>query len=162
MTTTTVRTVPLDFAFDEETYTEAASRFSTDFGVTVELINPVGSAGGWPEVVFEGPRENVLHALREAYGMGEFGDDQRPEDCLEGIGQSLEPDETLPLTHGTPYEPGNVEAMFARSTTYHGTVVLVVVQRSHSSFSDVHTPMTIEAAEELRNQLSELLGSVGL
>lgn len=69
-------------AHDEQTLEEAVASLVDLFGVSVTVVARVGTAGGWPEVRLHGPAGNVVKALREAWGFGDYGNPD-PEEVLD-------------------------------------------------------------------------------
>lgn len=106
---TTVRTEPIDFCYDEDTYVAAARRVANQFQVAVTLLNEEGPGGGWPEVSLSGSRDNVLRALREGWGydgdVTEGGVDYAAESLIVEDGDDMDDGVTWSRPSWSPPDP---------------------------------------------------------
>ena len=73
--------ISVDFCTEEGEFIETLNQYMEDFEVAVLHIVEDGPGGGWPEVTFGGPYEN-LQRLGEFHYQSEEGDDHVKE-CIE-------------------------------------------------------------------------------
>lgn len=74
-----VKTVELDFAYDEDDLSEALVRATQDFDLSYRIVNLKGPGGGWPVIKFTGTNRELRRFARTVYQMGK-------EDVAEFIG----------------------------------------------------------------------------
>lgn len=75
--------ITLDVAFDTETPEETLDEIARDYSISYEIVNENGRGGGWPEVKFEGTKDNLTTMLRNCYESGDKVQDQELIDSIE-------------------------------------------------------------------------------
>lgn len=77
--------ITLDVAFDnEEEFPEFLEEIRKNFELEVTIVNENGPAGGWPEIKFEGTKENLTRFMREHYSSG---DKESDDDLIAAISE---------------------------------------------------------------------------
>lgn len=69
MTTTTLKTIELDFAYDEDDLATALFNTLNGIDVTYKIVNLAGPGGGWPVIRFTGAEEALTELLVGPYDM---------------------------------------------------------------------------------------------
>lgn len=77
----TVQTVAIDMAHTDGLRTTVLD-LEKQYGITVEVVNAHGPAGGWPEVVLRGERSAVERCLRVHWATG---DDESDDEFVSEV-----------------------------------------------------------------------------
>jgi len=68
--------ITLDVAFDnEEEFPEFLEEIRNEYALIITIENENGPAGGWPEIKFEGTKENLERFIRNHYSSGDVETD---------------------------------------------------------------------------------------
>lgn len=63
--------ITLDVAYDESDFAEFLEEIKSEYTLELTIVNENGPAGGWPEIKFEGNRENIERFMRDHYSCGD-------------------------------------------------------------------------------------------